>query len=484
MPTCAESRRDVVRRRCRAFGLTTAWLIAQGLAASGAEAEPPDVPTATETSTPPPVVVPTTQAPPPTPPKTAPAEAKAPPSAATKAKSGPPDRRWEPTFLPVVANDPDVGFKFGLFAQLARYRDELKPYAWRLQFSGVLSVQEGPTGTEFPYRSLALRHDLPGAFGGNTRLFSELIYSQTTNLGYFGLGNTSVAAVLWKGLESGSEAYVRARRFYQYDSTLREIGISILQSLSPGWRIYGGIRLRWIEISPYAGSLLANQIRDGPGGDRGLDGLGQSIHPLLFFGVVYDSRDHETVPTRGGFHEATLRCSPSGYHDGGWCGATGAVRGYAALLGRRLSLAGRLLGDVLYGHPPLFELARIGGLQPTYGPGGGLAVRGLPQGRYQGNTKLVGNFEVRSFFWPFSFGSQRFELGAVAFFDVGRVWTNTFNSVPALDGTGLALRYGTGGGLRLRWGDSLVIRIDASYSPVAGDLGAAVGLYMDVDPMF
>jgi hypothetical protein len=401
-----------------------------------------------------------------------------------KVKSEPLQRRWEPSFLPVIANDPDVGFKFGLFAQLARYRDELKPYAWRLQFSGVLSVQEGPTGTEFPYRSLTLRHDLPAILGGNTRLFSELLYSQTTNLGYFGLGNTSVAGVLWQGLEPGSEAYVRARRFYQYDSILREVGVSILQSLSQAWRIYGGLRLRWIEINPYAGSLLANQIRDGPGGDRRLDGIGQSLHPLLFFGVVYDSRDHETVPTRGGFHEATLRCSPGGYHDGGWCGVTGAVRGYAALVGRKLSLAVRLLGDVLYGHPPLFELARIGGMQPTYGPGGGLAVRGLPQGRYQGNTKLVGNFEVRSFFWPFRFGSQRFELGAVAFFDVGRVWTNTFESVPALDGTGLALRYGAGGGLRLRWGDSLVIRIDASYSPVARDLGTAVGLYMDVDPVF
>jgi hemolysin activation/secretion protein len=120
---------------------------------------------------------------------------------------------------------------------------------------------------------------------------------------------------------------------------------------------------------------------------------------------------------------------------------------------------------------------------PAYGPGGMQGVRGLPEGRLHGNTKLIGNLELRSFFWKFRVAGQRLELGAAAFLDVGRVWTNSLAGVSGLDGSGLALHYGVGAGIRLRWGDSLVIRFDMHYSPAGAQLGSPVGLCVDVDPV-
>jgi hypothetical protein len=67
-------------------------------------------------------------------------------------------------------------------------------------------------------------------------------------------------------------------------------------------------------------------------------------------------------------------------------------------------------------------------------------------------------------------------FGVVAFFDAGRVWADTAPH-PELDGTGLGLKYGTGGGVRLQSGKAFVLRGDVAWSPDARPLGGyfAVG---------
>jgi hypothetical protein len=142
-------------------------------------------------------------------------------------------------------------------------------------------------------------------------------------------------------------------------------------------------------------------------------------------------------------------------------------------------LTARVLGDVAFGSLPLIELARYGGVEGGSGPGGTRGIRGVPQGRLAGKSKLIGNLEVRSFLLPFSIGSQRFCLGVVGFADVGRVWADAFSASSA-DGS-FRLHWGVGGGPRVRWGDSLLIRADISYAPLGADLGAVPAIYVDVD---
>mgnify|MGYP003955821345 FL=1 len=136
---------------------------------------------------------------------------------------------------------------------------------------------------------------------------------------------------------------------------------------------------------------------------------------------------------------------------------------------------------VILGDAPFYELTRFGALMPRDGPGGGWSLRGVPRQRYSGKVKLIQNLELRSMFWRFNVGKSRFLVGAVGFLDAARIWAD-------LRGTELAgqsvdggtFKVGTGGGLRVRWGETLVIRFDGAYSPTE----RTPGFYVDIGQVF
>ena len=184
---------------------------------------------------------------------------------------------------------------------------------------------------------------------------------------------------------------------------------------------------------------------------------------LLEGGIQYDSRDNETVTRHGQFHTAVIRVSPRvgtalpyGYER-----LNLTARFYTTPI-PRLTLLFRLVGDTLLGDPPFYELARF---DETPAIGGSKAVRGVPAQRYYGKVKVFENLEARSEILHFNVGHKRMVLGAALFFDAGRSWTQLGQSNPALDGTGLGLKYGLGGGLRLQEGQTFIVRGDIAWSP-------------------
>jgi hypothetical protein len=118
----------------------------------------------------------------------------------------------------------------------------------------------------------------------------------------------------------------------------------------------------------------------------------RSVHSLRSpdrrsYGVEYDSRDNETVTHGGMFHELKARVSPQvpGWLPYGYQQLDATFRFYVTPVPRWLSLSWRLVGDVLFGAPPFYELARF---DETPAIGGGKAVRGVPAQRYYGKVKL------------------------------------------------------------------------------------------------
>lgn len=385
----------------------------------------------------------------------------------------PPPDRFEPGVLPVLGQDADIGTKLGAYVQLARFRDEQKPYAWRLQLLAAVSVLDGPAGAELPYREAFIRLDRPRFGTESLRILVRLGYLRTTNLGYYGVGNATTAEQVWSGLAHDSADYVTARRYYQFDATSPTVCVTGRYRLRPGWEAMAEADAWWVDIGLYPGSLLAQDLAAVAAFP-----FGEGLQFRAALGLVYDTRNHETVTTRGYFHEASFRCGAGWAGEATHCGVNAILRGYWELAGERLSIATRVLGDIELGSPPLLELTRYGGLDADSGPGGARGIRGVPQGRLAGKSKVIGNFELRSLLLPFSIGSQRFSLGAAAFADAGRVWTGAFSA-----GTGdgsFRLHWGAGGGPRLRWGDSLLIRADVAYAPLGADLGAAPAVYVDV----
>jgi len=59
----------------------------------------------------------------------------------------------------------------------------------------------------------------------------------------------------------------------------------------------------------------------------------------------------------------------------------------------------------------------------------------------------------------------------VGFFDAWRLWSDLPPSA-AIDGTGLALKWGSGLGVRLQQGQAFLVRADLAFSPDARPLGA------------
>jgi len=142
-------------------------------------------------------------------------------------------------------------------------------------------------------------------------------------------------------------------------------------------------------------------------------------------GLSYDSRDVESMPSRGLWADATMEWAPK------WMGTntpygrySAIVRQYFPLSGDRLVLAYRAALQGFIGKPAFYVLSS----DPITGPGfdhdgfGGYhTIRGLMRNRVQGQSTFYFNTELRWTFFTTRILNQNLAFGANAFFDGGRV---------------------------------------------------------------
>jgi len=316
---------------------------------------------------------------------------------------------------------------------------------------------------------------VPGLRGDSLRLAAEVSFRRYQDASWYGPGGDSTAATP-QGLPSDeATTYHRYRRTSMAAASnsrwrLWEVGEGPARQRLEG--VIGG-EVAYDLIAVIPGSLLAAQLEEAR--SAGLDsellrhllrGTGSQLVPKLRLGLLYDGRDHEVAPTRGVLLELSTRLAPAPAdlrHAGFFASATGFLP-----LGERLVLGGRLLGDAIVGHPPFYALSEAGVLAPRFSPGGAFMGRGILLQRFSGKRKVVASGELRGELSRFTAGVQRFRLGMVAFVDGGRVWADWHRVAQAgrdADGPWSRVAVGFGGGLRLRWGETLVIRVDVAHSP-------------------
>jgi hypothetical protein len=381
----------------------------------------------------------------------------------------------ELALIPMFGVSSDTGVALGAFVQVARFERGARPYAALLQVQGSLSIFKGSDGLELPFHDDYVLLDLPAFPAEADRLLLNVGYARLTREGYYGVGNRS-AATAPPGIPDADlySSYLR-EQLHARATLHRRVG-------SSGLRLYLGVAVARLALTPYASSRLAEDVASG----QAALGIGRFWQSAASLGVLVDRRDHEVYPTRGVYGDVELRVAPDGLNAHDFVGIAATGRIYVPLMEERLVLAARILGDVLFGDPPLNELGRFGGVLGNPGPGVATGVRGVPLGRFIGKTKVIGNAELRSLFLPFRAFGQRMVLGCAAFADAGRVWTRSFARDPARDGTGLGLHAGFGGGPRLRWGDAFLLRVDVALAPGADDSGrgTALGVYVTGDAGF
>lgn len=389
-------------------------------------------------------------------------------------------RRVEPAGLPLITSSPDIGLEVGAVGFLSYFANGCRPYFWNQALTAAVAFKTNTTGVDVSQYSGRWQMDLVGLFSGRLRLNPAVFVDRAVSIPYFGLGNGPRTPI--------PDTFVGERsRFYQYASTDVWAFLAARFLVRRPFSIGMSMAYQFADTSAYEGSLLAREaaLRDAAGQPllRGLGPLHMWRTAVL---AVIDTRDNEVMPRRGmgfGLWGSFNRGFPLSQ---GVVYATAgtSVSGYVSLVGP-LIFAARFVADFQFGQAPFFDLGRGATPYPIDMPGGAAAVRGVPAGRYLGPIKLFGNAELRAFFYSFRLFSQRFTIGAEAFFDAGRVFSDyTFQS--PLDGPGPGIKFGTGLGALFRWGQAAVFRIELAYSPDAQQLnpGFPFGLYIVDDVAF
>lgn len=364
----------------------------------------------------------------------------APAAATTPALSEPAPKKQkgvDAIVLPLVSYSSDQGFTYGGVAGAYLYAPGHTPYQHAISLQAMF--------TSRGQQSHFLRYDGPQLIGP-MRLEFRLEYRRELRSPFYGPGNVSAQG--FNGDESQEH----------YNYTRNSPGAFVRLRGRP-WgenhplQTYVGYSWRYTEVEPFAASELAQLkpvgIEGGPTGQ-------------IQAGVLWDTRDNESDPVRGGVEELGLRVSGS---------ATGSRYQYAGVtlserrywqFGPRFVLAQRLTLDMLFGEVPFFEWVNTGGVSTSEGIGGMSSVRGIERNRFAGNIKAFSNTELRFKAFDFKLFGSPVAAGGVAFVDLGRVW-----HPDVVDGPWWKWHPGVGAGLRLTR-RAAVVRFDWAMSPETG----------------
>jgi hypothetical protein len=408
--------------------------------------------------------------------KQAKADAKKAKAAAKKAakeaaenKEPDPNRiEWLP--FPVIGGNTDMGILVGAQIFLAKFKPGYTPYRFRTHTQLSLSFKSGENGVQIPVHMDFVKFDFPGLAGGKLRFIFGLYYDQINNAGYFGIGNASRAVRDYWDAEKG-EMVERASNMYQYQRMEPKLRLLFKYKLVKNLELAIGLRFMWMKVTAFQNSWLEKELST-------LNGVDPHFGLQFSAGLIYDTRDHEYNPSKGMLIETSLRGSPGLGNDLNFGGYNLDARFFVPILGEQLVFASRWVVDMLFGTVPFYEMSRAGGFDAMDFLGGRLGLSGIPEGRYHGQVKIGANIEFRSMVFPLAVGKHRFKFGMATFCNVGRVWSD-YSSDILKDGTGIGLKVAAGGGIRVQYGETVMMRVDIAWAKEAADAGSPVGLYFD-----
>ncbi|HVW27728.1 MAG TPA: BamA/TamA family outer membrane protein [Polyangiaceae bacterium] len=364
--------------------------------------------------------------------------------------------------FPLIGGSSDIGFGGGAVGSIAHFTPGEQQYRWRVELSGIITYNPSGGLSHIPYTDVYVKYTIRD-MGRGVRLELRPSYTHESTLRYYGMGNASVRD---PSLDKGT--------YNEYGRTHPTMQATVRLPL------IGGMYVRLSNYFTYNTFVFAQNSKleqDLQANDPELRKLLDTpkSHAVDFFeyALVYDTRDDETIPKRGQYHEAWVRYSPggTGFFPYRYEQFEGVARWYYTFAGDKITVAARGVFDLQLDNPPFYELARF---EDTYALGGSKGVRGVPAQRYYGKVKAFGNLEGRWRIFPFHLFGNHLDFGVAAFFDAGRVWAD-INSHRELDGTGLGLKWGTGGGLRLQQGSTFLVRLDLAWSPDAHPIGGYFG---------
>lgn len=342
-------------------------------------------------------------------------------------------KNWNIAGLPVVAYNTDLGLQYGLIISPFYYGDgsSYPNYMHKLYFE-VSRYTKGSGIYRFYYNSKYL---IPGV---NT--FLDISYLTDEAYDFYGFnGRQSVYNASW--IQSGSSNYVGS---YFYDTQRKMTRVKLdfqgkTRFENLGWIAAIQFRKTAINRPNFALINKDKSPSDIIPSDSTLydtyvtwniiphEQAGGGSITNVKCGLLYDTRDIESNPSRGIWTEAVVTFSPSvisSHKSYGVCNIT--HRQYITIFPNRLIFAYRsMFQSHVFGTVPWYVLPDIETSVLTAatneGIGGAASMRGVLRNRIVGKQTLLGNFELRYKLVSFAIKKQNVYIATNGFYDVGAI---------------------------------------------------------------
>ena len=333
---------------------------------------------------------------------------------------------WNIGPLPVLGFDSDLGFQYGACVDIFNFGDGTRYPRYFYKFNVEVSRYTKGSGV---FRFYA---DMPYLIK-DTKLFFDLTYNYSKKFEFFGFNGYE--ASLFDPNLAANEDIIDYKSGYHYikRNTLRFVGSmqrTFFHVPNLNWVVglaYYNVKTDSLNLVGYEGqqTLYTNYVNTGIIKENEKNGgnIGQ-----VRLGMIYDSRDHNSDPSKGIYAEYTLTGS-SDFFDGNGYNAliqTFIWRHYVPIYKDKLTFAYRLgVQHKIAGSTPWYMINNINTpfFQKMYteGLGGVVTMRGVNRNGVLGDGFLLGNAELRWHFLDFQFINQNWQLALSPFFDAGMI---------------------------------------------------------------
>ena len=380
---------------------------------------------------------------------------------------------WNIGPLPVLGFDSDLGFQYGACVDIFNFGDGSRYPRYFYKFNVEVSRYTKGSGV---FRFYA---DMPYLIK-DTKLFFDLTYNYSKKFEFFGF-NGYEASGFDPNLASHAdiEDYKSGYHFIKRN-TLRFVGSMQHKLFVPNLNWVAGIAYYnvatdSINLEAYAGQETLYKYYVQEGIIKENEKNGGNIAQLRL-GLNYDSRDHNSDPSKGIYAEYTLTGS-SDFIDGNgynYLAQTFMWRHYIPIYKDKLTFAYRLgVQHKIAGQMPWYMINNINMpfFQKMYteGLGGVVTMRGVNRNGVLGEGFLLGNAELRWHFLDFKFINQNWQLAFSPFFDAGMI-IQTFREeelknariedVPLYSGEKEGIHTSAGGGLKIIMNRNMILGVD------------------------
>ena len=330
---------------------------------------------------------------------------------------------WNFGPLPVVGFDSDLGFQYGACVDIFNFGDGSRYPRYNYKFNVEVSRYTKGSGV---FRFYA---DMPYLVK-DTKLFFDLTYNYSKKFEFFGFNGfeASIFDPYADLVETKSGYHFIKRNTFRFVGSMQR-PLPFVPNLN--WvagLAYYNVKTDRINLEGYEDQVTLYENYVTAGIIKEDEKNGGNIAQLRL-GLVYDSRDHNSDPSKGIYAEYTFTGSTD------WIGGNNGYnsltetflwRHYVPVYKDKLTFAYRLgLQHRIAGSTPWYMINNINMpfFQKMYteGLGGVVTMRGVNRNGVLGDGFVLGNAELRWHFLDFQFINQNWQLAFAPFFDAGMV---------------------------------------------------------------